>query len=1007
MPRSARLETAEPDGDPGLAGRAPDAQEMGKQHPHRKGASGSAKRKGQSSGRGLKRGQAARKSPVPVKATGNGPTDERVEAPADSDPAAPDAASEPTGASAPVESLDLLPHHADLIHASAISDDVARARGYRSVTKKSQLLELGFGKSQALVPALVVPVWGIAGEIVFYQARPDTPRVMGGKPVKYETQMKSRMALDVPPAVRGALGNPKVPLYITEGVRKADSAVTAGMACIALLGVWNWRGTNEWGGKTALPDWEHMALNGRIVYIVFDSDVMSKPSVHASLVRLKGFLESRGAEVWLIYLPAGPNGEKVGLDDYLALGHSPEDLLLLAKRTVSPIDGVEDTGIPYAVSPSGFVWIKHLEAGPVHIQLTNFVAHIVADITEDDGAEARHLFEIETRLNGRVARFTIQASQFCSMNWATENLGASAIIFPGSTLRDHSRTAVQLLSKEIQEKQIFTHQGWRRIGGHWAYLHAAGAIGPDGTIAEVQVRPPESLKLFALPDPPKGKAAVEAVLASLRFQEIAPARTTVPIYATIYRAPLGDCDFSDHVVGETGSGKTALCLLAQQHYGSGLDAQNVPASWLSTGNANEGIAFSAKDTVLLVDDFCPTGSCADIQRFHREADRLLRAQGNRTGRQRMRSDSSLRPPKPPRGIILSTGEDTPRGVSLRARLMILEHEPSDLDWGKTTLCQTDAASGLYAKAMAAYVQWLAPQMEVISRNLRGDIRVLRERATVSGGHKRTPAMVASLAYGLHKFLEFAVDIGALTVEERQHRWTTWWAALGEAAAAQPQHHNASDPTARFLELLRAAVASGHAHVANPDGGSPQPAQAWGWRTLDPDSRDQTLRPLADRIGWVDGKNLYLEPEAAYSVAQKMAREGGEGLVLSSKTLHKRLKDKGLLVSTDEKRNTLTVRRTLEESRRQVLHLEAGSLVPSGTAQTDQTPPPKPEARSESWSVPWAVSGDPSRKTAQQTDQEIQRQHVPSGPAGQFGQFIQDGERDGSKIEGDTFEVEEL
>ena len=48
--------------------------------------------------------------------------------------------------------------------------------------------------------------------------------------------------------------------------------MSKGLCCIALLGVWSWRETNEHGGKTALPDWELIALNGRDVYITFDSD---------------------------------------------------------------------------------------------------------------------------------------------------------------------------------------------------------------------------------------------------------------------------------------------------------------------------------------------------------------------------------------------------------------------------------------------------------------------------------------------------------------------------------------------------------------------------------------------------------------------------------------------------------------------------------------------------------------------------------------------------------------
>jgi hypothetical protein len=57
----------------------------------------------------------------------------------------------------------LVPDHAALLAASAISDIIARARGYRSVTTKAELLELGFSAIQARVPALLIPVWGVGG----------------------------------------------------------------------------------------------------------------------------------------------------------------------------------------------------------------------------------------------------------------------------------------------------------------------------------------------------------------------------------------------------------------------------------------------------------------------------------------------------------------------------------------------------------------------------------------------------------------------------------------------------------------------------------------------------------------------------------------------------------------------------------------------------------------------------------------------------------------------------
>ena len=67
-----------------------------------------------------------------------------------------------------------------------------------------------------------------------------------------ETPAKSRMALDVPPTVRHLLGDPNVPLFITEGVKKADALASRGLCAVALLGVWNFRGVNDQGGKTPI-----------------------------------------------------------------------------------------------------------------------------------------------------------------------------------------------------------------------------------------------------------------------------------------------------------------------------------------------------------------------------------------------------------------------------------------------------------------------------------------------------------------------------------------------------------------------------------------------------------------------------------------------------------------------------------------------------------------------------------------------------------------------------------
>src|SRR5262249_743442 len=157
--------------------------------------------------------------------------------------------------------------------------------------------------------------------------------------------------------------------------------------------------------------------------------------------------------------------------------------------------------------------------------------------------------------------------------------------------------------------------------------------------------------------------------------------------------------------------KTELAALIQQHFGPEMNSSRLPAHWSSTANALEGIAFSAKDVILVVDDFCPTGAQSDVARTHKEPDTLLRAQANRSGRQRMRSDGTTKAAKPPRGIILATGEDVPRGHSLRARMLIIEVGANDVNFKSLSECQRDAAAGLYAQSVAAFIAWLAQSFD--------------------------------------------------------------------------------------------------------------------------------------------------------------------------------------------------------------------------------------------------------------------------------------------------------
>jgi len=590
-------------------------------------------------------------------------------------------------------------------------------------------------------------------------------------------------------------------------------------------------------------------------------------------------------------------------------------------------DADESTVGDYQEARDGLYLLKSVKDGVEKVKLCNFGARITADVHHDDGVESARVFQIQSHLKGRTVAFSLPARQFESLGWVHDKMGAEAVLFPGRAQRDHVRVAIQLLSRHIRRRTIFTHTGWRQLDGEWVYLHGGGAIGPDGDLPDLDVELPRGLGGFALPPLPHRLALAEAVRHSLQLLEVAPDAVSLPLYAAVWRAVLGSADFGLHLTGPSGSGKTEVAALAQQHFGAGLDARRLPGGWSSTGNALEVLAFSLKDALCVVDDFAPHGGAADVWRYHREAERLFRAQGNLAGRMRLGRDGQLQAERPPRGLIVSTGEDVPHGHSIRARLLILELAPDALDWDQLTRCQHLAADGRFAAALAGFVQWLAPRYAATVRQARAETFRYREALSRVTRHRRTPSNLAELLVACRLFLAFGQERQGLTEVEAKALWERMWTALAAVARAQIGQQAAADPVQCFLDLLLAALTSGQAHLAARDGGLPESPAAWGWREIryTTESRQTEWSPLGRRIGWLDAEGIYLNAEAAYQTAAGMAGAGQEAIHVTPTTLWRRLQERGLLVCSEAERRTLKIRRVVEGRVRTVLMLQRCAL----------------------------------------------------------------------------------
>ena len=582
------------------------------------------------------------------------------------------------------------------------------------------------------------------------------------------------------------------------------------------------------------------------------------------------------------------------------------------------------------VGQDGFYLIK--KEGE-RVLLTNFTARIIEDIVHEGGEAGgmpRRSFTIRAQVaGGKAVRFTISQKEFESMKWVAPHLGARAIIY---TVRGSSPTkvrhAIQEQSRRIRSRTAYDHIGWQQVGSRWLYLHADGAIGSRGPVQGLTVMPPEGIANFKLPVVRDDWARMD-VGTSLAFLYTAPDAITLPLYAAIWRSILGRTSFSIHICGKTGNRKTQLACLMQQHFGAAFDDKHLPASFIGTPHSLVQATNLACDAILVVDDYVPSTPGAQGKEMRESANRLFRALGNTAGRSRL-GGSGLRAETPPRCLLITTGEDLPDGLSIRGRILFVLVGDKQVRLRELTACQEGGREGYFARAMAHYVRWMAPRYGRMIAELPERIDARRREFRQFTAHPRTPDILANIDIGMEDFTRFAVDVRALSRPAADQLRERLRAVLPDLAAMQRRIIVEADPAARFLPLVGAAVRGGDAHLAARGGGPPPEPTTAGWV-----SSGTSLAPQGPCVGWVEGSDLYLDQDAAYQAAVRHAERTGEAFRMDLLKLNKRLNQQGLLASVDENRGTLTVRRMILGTRREVLHVAMENLG-SATAPPQTT-----------------------------------------------------------------------
>ncbi len=548
------------------------------------------------------------------------------------------------------------------------------------------------------------------------------------------------------------------------------------------------------------------------------------------------------------------------------------------------------------------------------IMLCNFAPRIVREVIVDDGAEKTRRYLIGgTDANGNeISPVEIPAGELEKMAWIANCLDASCDLCVVSQVEKHVRCAIKTTARFADKRYIFSHTGWKKIGGEWHYLL------PGDKTYQVELKGKQRNYYGA-----EGMSREDAEdIVKLLSCSLMPDEVLLPCLATVFLSPLNEFlrqighepKFLLTLIGRTGSMKSTVAALMLSFFGN-FSATDLPMSFRDTANSIVHNAFALKDVLTCVDDYHPTAR-SDASQMKATMQTLARGYGDRAARNRLGSDITLREPRPPQGNVIVTAEFAPDiGESGTARLFCIEMKPGGINLPLLTEAQDKALEGKYAACMRGYtdmVKYFADKGEVCGI-LKSKFMTYRSkwrerlRENEIQFHDRLPDTLACLEIGfsfMEIFLSAEAHMDEKGITALNERFEN---VLLYLAARQSESIEQDRPTHIFLRKLYSLIECGNVCLLPATG--------------------RTEIPPKNYIGYEDETYYYLMLDASHKAVKRLCGEQDEGFAISAKSLAKALADEGLIEPGDNGTNTRTMRFGGRLKRVMLLHKEkANKLV---------------------------------------------------------------------------------
>jgi hypothetical protein len=537
---------------------------------------------------------------------------------------------------------------------------------------------------------------------------------------------------------------------------------------------------------------------------------------------------------------------------------------------------------PYKIIDGSLYVEMTTKQGTYDRKLCNFTPYLISEVTVDDGLEPAKMLRLGGKLAGgrTLPEIEINGAEFASFNWLLDKWGVDCVLEVGRNVKDNIRHAIQLTAPMADKSRVYTVTGWKNIGGFWRYLL------PNDPRFDVKLS--GKLKNY-YKEQTYSKTDISNVFKLSNFPPVKK-HILYPLIAYTFLTPLGEflkqagCEpkFVLFLVGHTGTRKSTLAALFLSFFGQFTNG-DLPLSFRDTANSILHNAFTLKDVLTCIDDFHPAGKDEE-RKLNSTAQSVMRAYGDRTGRGRLRADSTLMESRPPQGNAIITAEFSPDvGESGTARYFALEIKENDVDLDCLTVYQNEAEKGGFRRCMLAYTEYLRKyylctylDVNKFTADLKSRFVSAREDFLRKNpnSHGRIPEAVACLKIGFDFYLDFMEESDMLNPISADKLRQEFLDYVYAQASEQCKSISDDKPTRVFVRKLYSLLESGQAYVMK---------------------RGEQYEPTGGAfVGWEDDDFYYLNCDSALKAVRRLCDEEGTQFSITLRGLLRSLAEDGLI-----------------------------------------------------------------------------------------------------------------